>query len=567
MQIQKFITMAMTAFSMLGIGASINNANAHGNHNHQPQQVLEQISEGHNHSHINSNANNLSFSEKLSHKIDTLNLNGASAQFSLSTPTTKDMESKQRFAKVVMDVASQDFDSINTKDYVTVNGFNTSLNSSESEKYQFMKNLLGKNDIVALFADSPKKDNLQILVDNKIAPISLVYKMDTCLIQGVMNDHVDLSIDVPEQYKEKLSFSPIEKSLNNELIARHEISHCRFSDFANPYILSEDTKLNHQLNQLWGTSTDNVIRGKINENFADTLAAMQMLKDYPTQDTKNMIYKHIALREATSIKEIDMNEISTYSDVYKSLKLLMTKEGLEKLDKINVNDGASMEKYALELANTATRISLSEMNKDKREMLFGSHGLESSKALGNVLFENNPTAFDKSNSLNLGNHKNLFVHQDSIVHEAAKFYLDELKHSPTEYNNLQKVFVKIGEKTQASLTSEEKNLLKNHQTGFVNKYNELTQQFLGDSVDNITNKINVEYQKKYIPHELEASYYSPNKIAEKLQEHTEENIKQMETNPSFIKIPLDLSARLEKLQAGFKNTENDITSKLRKLKI
>lgn len=142
-------------------------------------------------------------------------------------------------------------------------------------------------------------------------------------------------------------------AMRNELIANHELNHCRFAEFKDPFKMFGDTKLNKEMNLLYETvGMGKSTKAKLNEGYADTMAAMQLLKAYNSnQESKNTLYRFVALRQEDAIRNEHVGGYYQYSDVANSLRMLLSEDGLKRLDKIPATDQGALESYALELAN------------------------------------------------------------------------------------------------------------------------------------------------------------------------------------------------------------------------
>lgn len=439
----------------------------------------------------------------------------------------------------------------------------SSMNEKELANYKIVKSVLQSEDMVNLFKDSPKGGNIEIMIDQQIAPISVAYKEDKCIVQGVLDEHYDfLDKEVPHDLKQDLAFNSKEKELHNELVARHEVSHCRFNDFEHPLILSSNPELNKKMNMiLVGDSNSKLIK-RVNESFADSLAAIQMLNANPTKDVKNMIMKHAAMRETTDLKESSGAELHEHNDTHKALKILISEEGLQKIAKIGKNDSRAMESLALETANRAVRSSLAELNEHQRGFLFNTFASERSAAgsLGKVILDENKQMFSGTSNVKLLGYINLYDREDSLNLKAAKKYISSIKNS-SDYTSMREILLKVGNGT---VTHDEEVKYVKLTEKFQDKYVQYTKDILGMQPIDVANQLIMEFNGKQLKNELESVDFNKQAIEAKIDERTKDNIKQL--GSSFFKMPTDLGSKLEKLKKGYEGTEDEVMKKIQKLR-
>lgn len=187
---------------------------------------------------------------------------------------------------------------------------------------------------------------LVFVLDTSVPAVSSNLIKNFCIVQP--KGTLEGSSVVPDS-----TVSAQETAMRNELIANHELNHCRFAEFKDPFKMFGNTKLNKEMNLLYETvGMGEGVKAKLNEGYADTMAAMQLLKAYNSnQESKNTLYRFVALRQEDALKMESFGLKSQYSDVENSLKMLLSEEGLKRLEKIPATDQGALESYALELAN------------------------------------------------------------------------------------------------------------------------------------------------------------------------------------------------------------------------
>ena len=166
-----------------------------------------------------------------------------------------------------------------------------------------------------------------------------------------------------------------QQQYQREFIALHEASHCEFSTIENPIRDSlnnsvEFTKqLNYEMKNRF-TYIEKNAKGKnakyygyimgLHETFADTLAAIGMIKSYNSNeslqqgqitnnDLNHVLQSVIAQREANYIERVGKNIIPDDHFSQESLKELLKPENLKKLSSLNTND--EIKEFALNLSN------------------------------------------------------------------------------------------------------------------------------------------------------------------------------------------------------------------------
>lgn len=208
------------------------------------------------------------------------------------------------------------------------------LSQNEMDELLFMRKILNAPDMKDLFKDSPKNGNIQFNLEANVDPFSYSYKDgEACIVKGSLTKGEDgLDYHVPKELKAELSLSEEEKKWQKELIARHELNHCRFNDLQETLFLTGDKEINSKINELASSNNKNKLSMRVNEGFVETLAVIQMLKQDDSSNFKNFIEKHTIMRESGRLAFLDQKS-QVHTDIPIALKILMQDENLNKIKK------------------------------------------------------------------------------------------------------------------------------------------------------------------------------------------------------------------------------------------
>lgn len=319
--------------------------------------------------------------------------------------------------------------------YVGVN------NDIDKKQLDFMRGIYKSQDMSALFKDSPKKDNIIFAIKNDSLPFMFSFD-NVCLVNVPLDKSgMPVKLNFPsfgDASLDKALLINDSDELYNEMVVRHEIAHCRFSDYAAPLQLSRDSKLNKFINDIVRDSAPVVGESPtqmLNESFVDSLAAIQMLVKYGVDNPDvNLLFNKVQVnREAFSFQQESLGKsASNVYSAHTSLKLLLTDEYKDKLRGLNADNAQEMEPIALEVGNKALVYSLSHSKKEDVKALFNMENLKTSTsdAIAYEIFK------EHSNEFKRGVYSGALVssrmaYPDNQLREIAKSEITKMKQNGT----------------------------------------------------------------------------------------------------------------------------------------
>lgn len=438
------------------------------------------------------------------------------------------------------------------------------LSQSEMDELLFMRKILNAPDMKNLFKDSPKSGNIQFNLEANVDPFSYSYKDgEACIVKGSLTKGEDgLDYHVPKELKAELSLNEEEKNWQKELIARHELNHCRFNDLQETLFLTGDKEINSKINELASSNNKNKLSMRVNEGFVETLAVIQMLKQDDSSKFKEFIEKHTIMRESGRLAFLDQKS-QVHTDIPIALKILMQDENLNKIKKINPENSEEMEKMALKVANQATRYSLAQMSVNERKEIYSSvvEGVTTSLngVLATVL---KGYAKEQFGATKVANFESLYddtSNEKGVTRKAADKYINELsRENPQEINKMLQDMTALGEVKR----SQEQ--VKEHSKKFIEKINSNPEKYFGKGIIGVLDKLEDDIQKIGLS---ATNTVSKEETVNTNMVETKLNIEKMkEGQTGFLKITADFASNLDKIKEDFDNRNNGLAIIAKKTK-
>lgn len=326
----------------------------------------------------------------------------------------------------------------------------TTTDAESKKSLDFMKAIFKSQEVSSVFQHSPKKDSLIFSHNNDLGAFAFAYD-STCIVNVGTKDNgmaqkIPVSKHVGHDLSEKLDLNESDKELYNEFVTRHEISHCRFNDYANPLVVSKDSKLNSVANAVLRDTPTIVgapISQMVDESYADSLAAIQMLVKYGVNDTKvnSILAKVHTNRESIAIDDHDLAAESVH-DTHHGLKLILTKEYKDRISKLSSNDGPEMEKMALEVANKALVYKITQFDDYQSGLIFNIDNVKkaTSDNIALQIYKESPQDFKRGLLGNVISTK--IGSSETAITEIAKERIAEMKKEGT-YDAYKQALVKL----------------------------------------------------------------------------------------------------------------------------
>lgn len=144
-----------------------------------------------------------------------------------------------------------------------------------------------------------------------------------------------------------------QKKIAQQFIALHEQFHCEFTTIENPIIIpNESDSFNKKINYLLKDQMSAAFFKKVsyidtlNENFADTSAALALVKQYGANDPDlNYVLKALTTQRHDAYFASDYDTHASHF----SLEAALSQDNLEKLK--NANDNSTFKELSLNIAN------------------------------------------------------------------------------------------------------------------------------------------------------------------------------------------------------------------------
>ena len=148
----------------------------------------------------------------------------------------------------------------------------------------------------------------------------------------------------------------MQKKLSREFMLLHEASHCQLETMKDVFLIKGNPQLqkdvNYYFKHAYGTESSDSPYFMLNENFADTYAAIQLLKLYgDTPDVKAVLHATSLEREDQDLSNGATKKLDSHYTHF-SLQEVLTKDNLNKIK--STSDPAELRQIALEIANKGT---------------------------------------------------------------------------------------------------------------------------------------------------------------------------------------------------------------------
>lgn len=174
----------------------------------------------------------------------------------------------------------------------------------------------------------------------------------------------------------------MQKKLSREFILLHETSHCQFETMDEVFLIKGNPKLQKEVNyyfkHTYGSLMSDSAYLMLNENFADTYAAVQLLKIYGDNlDVKSVIHQTSLERQDNDLSSAMTGRIDSHYTHF-SLHEVLTKENMDKIKA--TSDPAQLRQIALEISNKGTFTVLATYS-DALQTLFEQYSMIESTLL------------------------------------------------------------------------------------------------------------------------------------------------------------------------------------------
>jgi uncharacterized OsmC-like protein len=215
-----------------------------------------------------------------------------------------------------------------------------------------------------------------------------------------------------------------QEQLRTSYITYHETSHCKLYEVKNPFRAADkdaENALNNYF-QLSQTSYDSKhgdigIFFMLQENFADTFAYMQMIKDHGVGKDVLSTLQKIQVERSDAANEHNKNGLIAHNTEF-SLKEVLKEENIKKI--MATESQEELQELALKIANNGMWKSIKTHNTSKyasqitnMESLIGGAGF----LLNEVLLKDLPS----DTPLNESSQKNVNLHlEDNALYQVAK---------------------------------------------------------------------------------------------------------------------------------------------------
>lgn len=282
----------------------------------------------------------------------------------------------------------------------------TGINNSDSEYSQVFQERMGKvkahaeyvlsqnvnfgtkvNFDYATFgkAENSLGDSAVMMGDEKGCEVYLSHNKDTGFSEGLTSPENKPLI------QKILGFTEAEEELRNEFVLGHEVAHCGFPNIKDPFRIKGNPDLSAQLNKVYADTAQRAIKSSngfgeavpihgladaLNEAFADTTSAINLLKKYNGSDNIKVFLKKIsAERELNNqiTSPLDKELIDAY-DLGAATKNVLKPENLERV--LSTNNHNELREIAIEIANNALMTSLAKKNDKQLETALGDWNLK-----------------------------------------------------------------------------------------------------------------------------------------------------------------------------------------------
>lgn len=445
------------------------------------------------------------------------------------------------------------------------------FNNKDKKILDKMKEIYAGKDLNKTFENSKQKNNILFSHSDKNDAFAISFN-DACIVNmKIDEDGFGVKMEYDEykdkKFSENLKINEKDKDLYNEFIIRHEISHCRFTDYAQPFVVSKNKVNNDFMNSFLlnsGAVTSSSAVSMISEAYADSLAAIQMMVKYGVNNkTLNQLLSKVhTFRETIAIDESDRAVLNSH-DLHDSIKLLLTKEYKEKISKITQVDSSLMEEMALEVSNKALVFKLSHLDKYDQRLIFSLDNIQKA-AIDMVsleVFKENVGDFKRGIVFESVNSK--INNAEGLLKDIVQEYIEEMKKTD-RYEKYKEALIKISETTQSSdqeaivMFAMKKNPYFNTIKLEQLKLSEFIDQKSKDKFDFSVSVGSANIMKELQGYEFSKNITSDNRsdiLAKRAKEnYTEDNVK------SF-NFPIDISEKMQKIHNNIILNNKELLSK------
>lgn len=228
-------------------------------------------------------------------------------------------------------------------------------------------------------------DSAVMMGDEKGCEVYLSHNKDTGLGEGLTSPENKPLI------QKILGFTEAEEELRNEFVLGHEVSHCGFPNIKDPFRIKGHSALSAQLNKVYADTAQRTIKSSngfgeavpvhgladaLNESFADTTSAINLLKKYNGSDeVKVFLQKISAERELNNqiTSPLDKELIDAY-DLGAATKNVLKPENLQRI--LSTDNPDELRDIAIELSNNSLMTSLAKKDDKQLETALGDWNLK-----------------------------------------------------------------------------------------------------------------------------------------------------------------------------------------------
>lgn len=291
-----------------------------------------------------------------------------------------------------------------------------------------------------------------------------------------------------------------EEQLRTEFAVIHEASHCNLYNIENPFI-ADDVQVQNNLNQFFKLSSFSEKDGNrfdglyhtLQENYADTLATMELIRTYGDKPEIISIIQKISIERTGIAIDYSRQGFDSHSTSF-SINEVLKPETISKILLASTNQ--DLQTMALEIANKGTFKMINTYSNVEDVTNQDSLNFGVASMVTKLLYSKVSTSTEKSN-INLHLEKNK-------LYLTAQNTVNELEHT------FQKDFTNF--KTEKDVS----NWIESHWDDILNESYNATNQTLGEQYD-INNPI-VESIVKYIKD-------SPKEIKQNIKQAKADGIK------------------------------------------
>lgn len=327
---------------------------------------------------------------------------------------------------------------------------------------------------------------------------------NTCIIKSdLAAEHMNHSLDnvLSPEMKAKFNFTDKEIELNQQWVARHEMTHCDNADFRFNLNVTSDPKLNKAFTEMVGGDRLNVVGRRLDETQADTFAAAQMLQENDTPELRSMLMKQSMIRTSESTFREGLNSWEhEYSASHHGLNLLLSESKLKELKELPKGDIDALRNFSMGISTVALKTSMAEAPEGDTERFLSQINYSNSKAANTGLSIN-------MNSYFYNKHKDEFKGQsfkavmadmgvnyqspESFMAKETSKYFDQMqKNAPQDYDKIRQSYQVMGKGREFVPQPGEMNYL-------------MARSFLEQNREKLSSHLNQAFTQEYGMHPKE----------------------------------------------------------------